>query len=290
MSKATRLYTFKHKDDIDKIFKHPSFFIDQNKFEDSKVVKYRVKRIISGPVVEFSVYPLYKNDLPKRVKLGRESRPEQQALNKKNMYKRATRLVNTNFTVHDKSVVLTYVKPPKTIQEAQDNVKNFLRRLNYHHEKKGLPPVKFFFVTSIGFPPPAEPMHHHMIANLVDIELAKKLWEQHGFLLVKKLHKSKKTKCFQPIVHYFLDQAKAAKRGGRKYFTSMNLEKPIEEVSDDFPIDLWDVYHGQLSQAKVFGYAYPDDKFHYTQSFCHDSEYVAGFYFYARYVERDDYD
>jgi len=108
----------------------------------------------------------------KRSKKEKISSLKQRDLNDKNAKRYFTQLGNLNFG-DDKTAlhtVLTYNDEnlPSTIEEAENIVSNYLRRVNYRRIKEGLPALKYILVTAYRFAKDGETpvrIHHHIIMN-----------------------------------------------------------------------------------------------------------------------------
>ena len=111
-------------DDYDEIFA----YTDTNderlaSLDDKSIIKYRVKTIKSGKVLESEVYPIWNtHKSTSRARKIRESRDTQKRLNEKNALKRIIRLVNANFTDDDIWCTFTYetAKLPKSVEDAEN--------------------------------------------------------------------------------------------------------------------------------------------------------------------------
>lgn len=135
---------------------------------------YTTKTITSGKMVEVEIYPVFykKKDMPsKKVK---KTRKAQQNLNDKNARKHFIRLVNTNFTDGDYFCTFNYENDPKTWQEAEKEMRNYIRRLNDRRKKMGLPLTKYICITEFGS---KGRVHHHVIMdNLLDRDTVEDVW------------------------------------------------------------------------------------------------------------------
>jgi hypothetical protein len=134
----------------------------------------REKKIYcGGKFLEVDIYP-YSEERAKAVKGKRSkketiSAPKQANLNDKNAKRYLTWLANSNFDENDLHITATYTSAnlPPSIEEAEQEARNFLRRVAYLRKKKGLPPLKYIIVTECagkdGEPP--KRVHHHIIMN-----------------------------------------------------------------------------------------------------------------------------
>lgn len=109
----------------------------------------------------------------KRGKRKKVTEPKQRELNDKNARRYVVQLGNGNFGKGDLHVTCTYAQEnlPKTTEEAERTVRNYLRRLEYRRAKKGLQNLKYILVTEYKYPEEDEKeehpvrIHHHIIMN-----------------------------------------------------------------------------------------------------------------------------
>ena len=99
-----------------------------------------------------------------------ESTSKQVDWNDRNSRRRFTWLVISNFGENDLHVSLTYNPEnlPATVEGAERELKNYLRRVDYKRKKEGLPPLKYIAIPSCTYQKdgvtPAR-IHHHIIMN-----------------------------------------------------------------------------------------------------------------------------
>ena len=122
----------------------------------------------------------------KRSKKVQESEPKQKNLNDKNARRYFVQLGNLNFgddpdALH---VSATYSAKylPATVEDAEKEVSNYLRRVAYARKKAGLPPLKYILVTAYttkrnGGKPTR--IHHHIVMNGgLDRDTVEELWRK----------------------------------------------------------------------------------------------------------------
>lgn len=137
----------------------------------------REKKIYCGNrFLEVDIFPYSQNQKDvhrggKRAKKQKVTEPKQRNLNDKNARRYLTQLANTNFDENDLHVTATYKKEylPETIEEAEKEVANYLRRIRYRRKKEGLPPLRYILVTEYGTgkedtEKPTR-IHHHIFMN-----------------------------------------------------------------------------------------------------------------------------
>ncbi|MDL2250467.1 hypothetical protein LJC51_07440 [Lachnospiraceae bacterium OttesenSCG-928-J05] len=126
----------------------------------------RSKNIKSGrEILEAQVYPSFKNfkDVPVTTK-KRETKPSQRNLNHKNSRRYLIRLVNINFGEGDYWCTFGWNTDqlPETMEQAQKDVANFIKRIKYRHKKVSTEEVKYIYVLAFdGYERP----HFHLILS-----------------------------------------------------------------------------------------------------------------------------
>lgn len=88
----------------------------------------------------------------KRSKKVRESEPKQKNLNDKNARRYFIQLGNLNFGSDPDALHVSATYSPKhipaTVEDAEREATNYLRRIQYARKKRGLPPVKYLLITA----------------------------------------------------------------------------------------------------------------------------------------------
>lgn len=128
------------------------------------MTKYREKKYFCGEYLEVDIFPLYEQVKGKRIRQKKTSEI-QRALNDHNRAKKLTRLLNTNFTENDIKIELTYSEKnlPHSDEEAQKQIRNFLRRLKRFRQNRDLPDLKYVIVTEKG--KKTGRYHHHAVIS-----------------------------------------------------------------------------------------------------------------------------
>lgn len=87
-----------------------------------------------------------------RSKKVRESEPKQKNLNDINARRYFIQLGNLNFGDDPDALHVSATYSPKylpaTVEDAEREATNYLRRISYRREKEGLPPLKYLLITS----------------------------------------------------------------------------------------------------------------------------------------------
>lgn len=106
----------------------------------------------------------------KRGKKKKSVAPKQKDLNDKNAKRYLVQLGNGNFHIGDLHTSCTYSAEnlPGTVEEAENIVTNYLRRIAYRRNKLGLEPLKYILVTEYKYSKDGQVItrvHHHIIMN-----------------------------------------------------------------------------------------------------------------------------
>ncbi len=128
---------------------------------------YRTRTIVSGPVVEAEIYPIWGRREESVARRAREKRtPEQmEKANQAAAIRRVVRLANCNFTEEDIHLTLTYAVKPPSWEQAQKDVRNFLRRVKRLREKRGLPAIKYIYAIEDEEDGEKKRIHTHMLLS-----------------------------------------------------------------------------------------------------------------------------
>ena len=179
----------------------------------------------------------------RRSKKQVESTQKQIVLNVMNGKRRFLNLVNTYFTEKYIHVTLTYSIGilESSLEAAEHELHNFLRRVDYRRKKNGLSPLKYIIIPVCVYKKdgvtPAR-IHHHVIMNgglsRDDIE---DLWRKRRKKGQKKGDKIGYANAdrLQPEENGFvaLCEYLAKQTGGKKrWIPSKNLDKPEKEITD----------------------------------------------------------
>ena len=124
-----------------------------------------------------------------RSKKIKESEPKQKNLNDKNARRYFTQTAELNFGCDPEAlhVSATYSNKylPETVEEAEREVRNYLRRVQYERKKEGLPPLKYIAVTERG--KRGGRYHHHITVNGgIDRDTLESMWE-YGYANSRRL-------------------------------------------------------------------------------------------------------
>lgn len=279
-------YTLDREYDVDEVYAYEDTSDDRLQLlGDKNIVKYRTKTIKSGDVVECEVYPIWNSKASlSRAPKSKKSRPSQKNLNDKNALKYVIRLVNANFTDKDIWGTFTYEtrKLPKSVEDADKTFSNFIRRLKYYADKHGFPPVKYVYWTEFESDEKKgkHRVHHHIITNFPDRDVAEKLWRNGARTQTRRLQADESG--YEGAVRYCMKDPK----GTKKYKASKNLQKPIVTIADTkfTRRKVERIVRGEENSIDIFEKLYPGyDMIHYEHKL---SEYVTGAYLYVKMSRR----
>ena len=186
--------------------------------------------------LDVQIYPEYV--LPKKGKRKskyKQTSEVQQALNNDNRDRYVCRLFNHNYTERDYYITLTYKDEylPTSFEEAEREVNNYIRRIQYRAKREGLPTPKICKVT--GYGERRKRLHHHLVVSgelpgyvLKDLWKIKdgKEYEYRGRIDVDPLEFDKFG--IIKLANYFVKHINENKKRGIKctYYRSRNLQEP----------------------------------------------------------------
>ncbi|MBR6678757.1 MAG: hypothetical protein IKL58_00340 [Phascolarctobacterium sp.] len=195
--------------------------------------------------VEIDLFPMFDAEKKK----GRSARekvtaPKQKELNDKRAKRYCRLLAKANFDKGDYVLHPTYQDKylPASIEEAEKELKNFLRRIKRAAKKKGCD-LKYIYVTEQGAVKGR--VHHHLLINSscgLSREEIESLWSKPyrkgmskeelalGYINVDRLqtHDGGIDRALKYIIKYDRNV-----KGKRYYNASQNLRKPYESTSDE---------------------------------------------------------
>lgn len=206
----------------------------------------REKKIYCGEgYLEVDIIPRSeeKRTRGKRSKKKQLSAPKQKRLNDKNATRYFIQLVNTNFGKGDYHVTVTYNNKelPKSLEIAEKEAKNYIRRIDYRYKKEGLPPLKYILVTECSTErnstKPIRIHHHIIISGGLDRDLVESLWSRRkkkgekkakeiGFVNADKLQPNEYG--LEALCRYLSKDP----QGKKRWSSSHSLEKPWSRNND----------------------------------------------------------
>ena len=192
--------------------------------------EYATKTIKAGAQLDVEIYPEF-TALPQGVPRKKRDPTAQRNLNEKNSRKECIRLINENFGPKDYWATFSY-RPgcePDSLETAQRNMRNYLRKLNYHRKKQNLSPARYVYVTEweeAGKAVKEIRCHHHIVIDGdFPRDRLESLWVLGDRNQVRRLdldrHGLTGLGCY----------ITKAPRGKKKWCASLNLKRPPESKS-----------------------------------------------------------
>lgn len=136
------------------------------------------------------------------------------------------RLINANAYQLTKFITLTFSENVKDVRVANNCFTGFIKRLKYYLKKNNSADLKYIAV--IEFMKNGR-VHYHMLSNIPYIENSKlrKIWGN-GYVKINKMDKVDNVGAY--VCKYMSKQEVGDSRlkGEKSYFTSRNLDKPVE--------------------------------------------------------------
>lgn len=269
------LYTILYEDSIEEQIEA---------LRDKDIKKYRIKTIKSGPMLECEIYPIWKTRNKEcRIKIN-PSREVQKNLNEKNAKKKVIRLINTNFTKKDIWATFEYDNEhlPANPEEAKKDIQNYIRRLNRIVKKNKLPALKYIFVTEYEEDEKKgkKRVHHHIVMNFPDRDLAEEIWDKGGRTHSRRLQPDDFG--LEGLARYITKDP----RGSKRFTASRNLAKPQIRIADSKMTKpkAEQIAKNQNLAGDIFQKIY--DQYIFNDISVKFSKYVSGAYLYVRMRHR----
>ena len=144
--------------------------------------------------------------------------------NEREAGKNLARLLNCNFDKGDLWVTLTYPTEPESWEEAEDNLRRFIRKLKREYERKTGKKLRYVFSHGKkgkdGMP---TRMHHHLVLPAMDYEIITQLWPADDVTYRKLDGRGDYT----GVARYMIQNAGHDIPGAQKYHPSRGLKKPV---------------------------------------------------------------
>lgn len=195
------------------------------------VKSYKSKVVISGDIIEIYDYvePVLEGySIKEHHDCGRNhvASDEDRQLNREKIFNRAKRdirrLVNTNIKYLSKFVTLTFADNVQEFEVANNEFNLFIKRLNYRLKMK----VEYLCVPEFQ---KRGAIHYHVIMFNVPYIKSKELSEVwgHGYVKINRIDTVDNVGAY--VCKYMSKAGDDDRLQGKKcYFTSRNLDKPIE--------------------------------------------------------------
>lgn len=195
----------------------------------AKKTIYATKEIRAGEQLEVEIYPEFTKGQIKEIPtegMKKKQKEAQWNLNEKNSRKMCERVINENFTDRDIWATLTYTENnvPGSFEEAQKNMQNYIRRLNYFRKKNGMPALRYVYVTEYG----NGHCHHHIVLDGdMSMDTVESLWKLGRRNEVRRLKKDENG--LTGMAQYITKEKK--QKSQKKWAASKGLRKPEESVN-----------------------------------------------------------
>ena len=189
---------------------------------------YRTRTIKAGPRLEAEIYPIFGRETSGRARAAkRNMTPEAvQRNNEERSKRRLIQLIDANFDERDIHLTLTYMGTPPKYEQAQADVKNFLRAVKRKREKAGMDPLKYIYTIEGNDDGTRERIHVHMVMNGgIDRMELECIWGK-GYANADHLQPNENG--LEALARYITKQQK----NRRKWARSRNLKKPKQRTSD----------------------------------------------------------
>ena len=185
---------------------------------------------------------LVKGGRPRKRKEN-ASRPVQKNLNYRNAQKWFRLSAVANFNEGDYTAEFTFAPEfkPKSVEECEKEIKNFIKRINRARNKKNLPKMKYLGVIE---GKTSDNLHFHMILdNLLNRDEIDDLWTKGrgknkksiGFTHINKIKSQNGQDGVIIKANYLTKEFKLEnQKGKRTWFSSRNLKKPVVERSQNW--------------------------------------------------------
>lgn len=271
------------------------------------VLHQRTKTIKAGPMIYVECFPVWdtRRAMAARSEAKREKHKRaQDRLNERNARRKLERLVNANFAAGDLIVTCEYGhgREPEDEKQAQRDIAAYLRRIAYMRKKRGLPVMRYIYVTEkTSSKKYGVRYHHHVImsggitqadaqeawrkkhAGICNAKIAQPT-EKHlsGFARYMTLNKTGRT--------LEADGKNPQQRAMRRRWNpSKNLVDPLETVADK-KISVRKA--GRIAEAisdfaqakETFAKLYPD--YELLEVSAKRSQWAAGVYIYAELARK----
>ena len=150
---------------------------------------------------------------------------------------------------------------------------NYIRRLKNYCKKHNQEELKYIFVTEIS---KKGRVHHHIVMNFKDRDMAEKLWNGGGRTQTRRLQADENG--YEGLARYITKDKTSANK--KNYICSRNLKKPVVTVSD-YKISRAQarkIAEGVINPKDLFNRLY--EKYDFSSIESKTSDYITGVYLY----------
>lgn len=189
---------------------------------------YATKEIRAGEQMDVEIYPEFaksERELIPDEGRRKKQRQAQRNLNEKNSRKQCERLINENFSDRDIWATFTYTDEnmPSSMKEAQKDMTNYIKRINYRRKKKGLKNARYIYVTECS---EKGRWHHHIVMDGdIDMDTVEAAWNKGKRNEVRRLQKDENG--LSGMAMYITKQKKG--KVGSKYQKAWKASKGLRK-------------------------------------------------------------
>lgn len=191
---------------------------------------YATKEIRAGEQMDVEIYPEFaksERELIPDEGRRKKQRQAQRNLNEKNSRKQCERLINENFSDRDIWATFTYTDEnmPSSMKEAQKDMTNYIKRINYRRKKKGLKNARYIYVTECS---EKGRWHHHIVMDGdIDMDTVEVTWNKGKRNEVRRLQKDENG--LSGMAMYITKQKKQKGAAGSKYQKAWKASKGLKK-------------------------------------------------------------
>lgn len=196
----------------------------------SRKTAYATKEIRAGEQLEVEIYPEFTKrqagEIPEEGRKEKQ-RQAQRNLNEKNSRKMCERTINANFGDRDIWATFTYTdeEMPETMEQAEKDMTNYIRRLNYQRKKQGMKNARYVYVTECS---EKGRFHHHIVLDGdMSMDMVEETWKKGRRNQVRRLKKDENG--LTGMANYITKDKKG--KSQKKWRASKGLKKPDERVN-----------------------------------------------------------
>ena len=252
---------------------------------------YATKEIKAGDQLEVEIYPEFTKGqqaaIPDAGRIEKQ-RKAKKNLNDKNSRKMCERVINENFTDRDIWATFTYAEEyaPASMKAAQKDMQNFIRRLNYLRKKRGLPNVRYVYVTECSA---KGRWHHHIVMDGdMDMDTVESLWTLGQRNQVRRLKKDEDG--LVGMARYITKDKQHAGKYQKAWKSSKGLRKPQERVNHykTRKKDVDQIVRGEKTVAEHLEKWYAKDGYEFRESEVRYNKFNGRFYIYGRMCRKEN--
>lgn len=220
---------------------------------------YDKKVIIAGNVIEVyeyekSVHFGYKDTRKNSKGRGSIASADDKEKNREKVLSRARkdlrRIINCNIQKYSKFLTLTFKDNVQDLDYANNEFKNFIKRLNYHYG------IKIKYTAVIEFQKRGAIHYHCILYNLVqkiNVQELQEIWK-HGFIKINSIDNVDNVGAY--VCKYMTKTDDDRLLGRKMYFNSRGLNKPQEIKEPDLIAQL---QRSLLNQAPKYENTFTND-------------------------------